>query len=165
MAKTIERVNYFEQQYLRSFDFTAEQTYHLEMRRRLNLALHLTGLVDGLELFKGPVEPGLPDQVYVTSGMAIDGYGREIVRFTSFAIDEDVLADNKIGAPGEYGVYVAYHRELGTPPQAGYRVCSPGSQYTRWFESGRIFLSNDPQPQPVVGMTDTLPDDPGPPGL
>lgn len=160
MASTIERVNYYEQQYLRSFDFTAEQNYHLEVRRRLNLALHLTGLVDGLELSKGPIEPGLPDQVFVTPGLAIDGYGREIVRFSTFAVDEDVLADNKISMPGEYAVYVAYRRELGTPPEAGYRVCNVQDQYTRWFETGRIFLSNEAQPHPAVAMTDALPDDP-----
>jgi len=160
VVSTIERVNYYEQQYLRSFDFTAEQTYHLEMRRRLNLALHLTGLIDGLELVNGPIEPGLPDQVYVTPGMAIDGYGREIVRFSSFAIDEDVLADNKISTPGDYAVYVNYRRELGTPPEAGYRVCNLKDQYTRWLETGRILLSNDTQLQPTVALTDALPDDP-----
>jgi hypothetical protein len=160
VVSTIERVNYYEQLYLRSFDFTAEQTYHLEMRRRLNLALHLTGLIDGLELAKGPIEPGLPDQVYVTPGMAIDGYGREIVRFSSFAIDEDVLADNKVSALGDYAVYVSYRRELGTPPEAGYRVCNLKDQYTRWLETGRIFLSNDTQLQPTVALTDALPDDP-----
>src|SRR5689334_13180458 len=109
------------------------------MRRRLNLALHLTGLVSGLELTMGPLEPGLPDQVYVTPGLAIDGYGREIVRVAAFAIDEDAVADNKISAAGDYDVYVAYQRELGTPPDAGYRVCDIRDQYTRWSESGRIF--------------------------
>ena len=160
MVSTIERVNYYEQQYLRSFDLTAEQTYHLEMRRRLNLTLHLTGLIDGLELTKGQLEPGLPDQVYVTPGIAIDGYGREIMRVSTFAIDEDVVADNKISAPGDYDVYVAYRRELGTPPEAGYRVCNLQNQYTRWFETGRIFLSDEAQPQPTVAPTDALPDDP-----
>ncbi|HKE47474.1 MAG TPA: hypothetical protein VKB52_05380 [Rhodanobacteraceae bacterium] len=168
MASTIERVNYYEQQYLRSFDFTAEQDYHLAMRRRLNLALHLCGLVDGLEVTLGPTDPAvdadgntlLPDQVYVTPGLAIDGYGREIVRFATFAIDGDVLADNKISLPGAYGVYVAYQRELGTPPDAGYRVCNAKDQYTRWFETGRIFLSSDAQPAPAVATTDELPDDP-----
>jgi hypothetical protein len=161
VVSTIERVNYYEQQYLRSFDFTAEQTYHLEMRRRLNLALHLTGLVSGLELTMGPLEPGLPDQVYVTPGIAIDGYGREIVRVATFAIDEDVVANNKISAAGDYDVYVAHQRELGTPPDAGYRVCDIKDQYTRWSESGRIFLSNEKQQQPAVAPTDALPDDPG----
>jgi hypothetical protein len=160
VVSSIERVNYYEQQYLRSFDFTAEQNYHLEMRRRLNLALHLIGLVGGLELSKGPLEPSLPDQVYVTPGLAIDGYGREIVRVAAFAIDEDVVADNKISAAGDYDVYVAYQRELGTPPDAGYRVCDLKDQYTRWTESGRIFLSNETQPQPAVALTDALPDDP-----
>ena len=50
MSTDIERLRYYERQYLQSSDFTDEQTYHLEMRRRLNLALHLWGIVKGLQL-------------------------------------------------------------------------------------------------------------------
>ena len=45
MSSPIERVRYYEGEYLRSADFDAEQSYHIEMRRRMNHALHLHGIV------------------------------------------------------------------------------------------------------------------------
>src|SRR5215470_5683570 len=105
MNDQIERVLYYEREYLRSFDFIAEQNYHLEMRRRLNLALHLWGIVDGLEIKKGPVVQGAPDQFYITAGMAIDAYGREIVLFNPFLLDDDALLDNRISQSGDYGLW------------------------------------------------------------
>src|SRR5204863_3308665 len=81
MANNIERLNYYEREYLRSFDFIAEQNYHMEMRRRLNLALHLWGIVEGLDVKLGEVVAGAPAQYYISPGMAIDAYGREIFLF------------------------------------------------------------------------------------
>ena len=36
MSNQIERLRYYDGEYLRSYDFTDEQAYHIEMRRRLN---------------------------------------------------------------------------------------------------------------------------------
>jgi hypothetical protein len=74
MGTEIERLLFYDRQYLQSFDFTAEQAYHLEMRRRLNLALHLWGIAYGLELRRGEIVPGAPEQYYISEGMAIDAY-------------------------------------------------------------------------------------------
>ena len=43
----IKRLNYFDAQFLGETDFTDEQTYHLEMRRRHNRLLHSWGVADG----------------------------------------------------------------------------------------------------------------------
>src|SRR5438309_1834447 len=69
----IKRLNYFNGQFLREEDFTEEQTYHLDMRRRHNLRLHTPGIVFGLA-----VTPGT-GKVTVQPGMAIDVQGREII--------------------------------------------------------------------------------------
>jgi hypothetical protein len=69
----IKRLNYFNGQFLREQDFTDEQTYHLDMRRRHNLRLHTPGVVFGLG-----VTPGT-GKVTVQAGMAIDAQGREII--------------------------------------------------------------------------------------
>lgn len=75
MANPIKRLNYFNGQFLRAPDFTEEQTYHLEMRRRHNENLHTWGIADGLEL---QYTIG-SSQIEIAEGMAIDSEGREIV--------------------------------------------------------------------------------------
>ena len=60
VSSQIDRVHFYERQYLRAFDLEAEQAYHLQMRRRLNLALHLWGIVDGFNVAKGELVPGRP---------------------------------------------------------------------------------------------------------
>lgn len=163
MPNYIERLNYYEREHLRSFDFTAEQSYHLEMRRRLNLALHLWGIVEGLDVLKSDPIPGVPDQFYISAGMAIDAYGREIVLFSNYALSSDDLDTNQItGATGSYSLFIAYSRELTTPPSSGYGVCDIADQYTRQRESFKVVISRDPDPGPTNEPTATseLSDDP-----
>ncbi len=161
MANNIERLNYYEREHLRSFDFIAEQNYHLEMRRRLNLALHLWGIVEGLDVRTGVLVPGAPAQFFITEGMAIDAYGREIVLFTPHPLTEDDLVSNRIGQPGRYSLWISYERRQTTPPSPGYGICDATGQYTRWRESAKIVIkeqtyANGPEPR----VFDTLSDDP-----
>jgi hypothetical protein len=161
VSNRIERVNYYERQYLRSFDFAAEQRYHLEMRRRLNLALHLWGIVDGLEIVREPADKSKPvEQVYVTPGMAIDPAGREIIVPFSRLLDEDDLL--QINVAGRYSLWIAYDRELATPPSPGYRLCDMQDQYTRWRESYKILIrpSSFSLPVTLPNFSGPLPDDP-----
>lgn len=158
MANNIERLNYYEREYLRSFDFVAEQNYHLEMRRRLNLALHLWGIVDGLDVVKGNIVPGAPDQFYITEGMAIDAYGREIILFAPYVLTADDLHQNRVGA-GSYSLWIAYDRNRSTPPSAGYGLCDIKDQYTRWSESFKIVLkpesyANGTEPRVFAALQD-----------
>lgn len=166
MANNIERLNYYEREYLRSFDFAAEQNYHMEMRRRLNLALHLWGIVEGLDVKLGEVVAGAPDQYYISPGMAIDAYGREIFLFAPYILSEDDVTANRITLPGRYSLYISYATELATPPASGFRVCDLEDQYTRSHESYRIIISNelddsvDPKKVKEPSATDELSDDP-----
>jgi hypothetical protein len=70
----IKRPNYFTSQFLVEKDFTDEQAYHLNARRRHNRLLHTSGVVNGLDV----VLP-IGTQVTVSPGTAIDRDGREIV--------------------------------------------------------------------------------------
>jgi hypothetical protein len=166
MANNIERLNYYEREYLRSSDFIAEQNYHLEMRRRLNLSLHLWGIVEGLDVKAGDVIPGVPQQYYISPGMAIDAYGREIFLFEPYMLSEEDVSRNRINLPGRYSVFIAYASELATPPAAGFRLCDLDDQYTRRHESYQIIISNqlddsvDPKKVPGPSATDELSDDP-----
>jgi len=164
MANNIERLNYYEREYLRSFDFIAEQNYHLEMRRRLNLALHLWGIVEGLDVKPADVIPGVPQQFYISPGMAIDAYGREIFLFEPYLLSEEDVRRNRKTDPIVYSLYIAYATELATPPAAGFRVCDLENQYTRRHESYEIIISNDlddlVDPKNEPSASDDLSDDP-----
>jgi len=164
MITTIDRVHFYERQYLRSYDLTAEQVYHLEMRRRLNLSLHLWGVVDGLDLRPSDVVPGLPQSYYISRGMAIDAYGREIVVPIDYPMTQADLESNRIQLANTYFLSVKYRRELATPPAGGFRVCDIKDQYTRWHESYEILITEDDptptQPPDGPGVADPLSDDP-----
>ncbi|MGE3976935.1 MAG: hypothetical protein AB7F94_05040 [Nitrospira sp.] len=148
MAKNIERVNYYEREYLRSFDFEAEQRYHIEMRRRLNLALHRWGIVFGLQLEQYK-EFG-NDYVRVLPGIAVDAHGREILLIATHTIsDDDFRSSGIMRIDAKYSVWIEYSKALETPPSAGYRVCDLANQYTRWRESAKILIRNEDWPGPT----------------
>ncbi len=70
----VKRPNYFTHQLLLEQDFKDEQSYHIEMRRRLNRLFHSWGVLEGLEVQrKGERE------ITITPGVALDREGREIV--------------------------------------------------------------------------------------
>jgi len=69
-VSTIDRIRYYDGEFLRAFDFDDEQVYHLEMRRRLNRYLHLYGIAQGLDLVVSTDSVG----VTLPAGLAIDAY-------------------------------------------------------------------------------------------
>jgi hypothetical protein len=156
-----ERPRYYEGEYLRAFDFDAEQSYHLEMRRRLNLALHLWGIVEGLELLMGADEAGgTKGQAYISAGIAIDAYGREIIVPANHPLADD-LENNRITGAGTYSVWLAYRRELATLPEGSYRLCNATDQFTRWQESFEVLIKdsalanpNPPEPEAFEALSD-----------
>jgi hypothetical protein len=162
MASTpIERLRYYDLEYLRAFDFAAEQLYHLEMRRRLNLALHLRGIVAGLDLVKSAKVPGVPDQYYINPGIAIDAYGREILLAKKYLLGPADLQNNKTTANGDYPIWIAYQRQATTPPGPGYVLCNVKDQLTRWQESYQILIGDvPPVPSTAPQVFDPLSDDP-----
>lgn len=92
----IKRLHYFNGLFMKEADFTDEQEYHLEMRRRHNRHLHRAGIAHGLG-----VTPGV-NQVTVDAGLAIDSQGREIVLEAP-----QVLTINDTGVIG-----VSYREEM-----------------------------------------------------
>src|SRR5271166_5717216 len=107
MSSQIQRLLYYDRELLRGFDFTDEQSYHLEMRRRLNLALHLTGIASGLELMAIADTGDQYCQYCVNPGMAIDGYGREIVLFDRYILSDDDFRTAHIKVGGSYAVCIS----------------------------------------------------------
>jgi cytoskeletal protein CcmA (bactofilin family) len=87
----IKRLNYFDAQFLGETDFTDEQTYHLEMRRRHNRLLHSWGVADG----GFPTTKSGDKTILVGAGTAIDKDGREIVLLDPTKVDLPGSADNQ----------------------------------------------------------------------
>lgn len=139
MNPPIERVRYYDGEYLRSFDFEDEQTYHVEMRRRLNRSLHLWGIAQGLELVQNDAGGGI-NQVWINPGMAIDALGREIYVFAPHTFGDADIAANRVSYKDTYDVWIRYKRTPATPPSAGYGICNDKNQYTRWVESYSVLL-------------------------
>ena len=131
-AGPIQRVHYFEGQFLHEADFTADQDYHREMLRHHNRALHEPGIASGLDV---EFDEG-QTSVTVQPGLAIDGEGREIVLLDELAID---LADFE----DESDVYLTIaYRE--TPARELDETGVKG--HTRWEEVPELKpLKNPPE--------------------
>ena len=139
----VERLHYYERQFLGATDFEAAQTYQRNMRRRHSLGHHTLGIVVGLELVERPAEGDAKAvDVFVQPGLAIDGYGREIL----------VLAPRRLEVPEferfsdlrDREVWIRYREELGQRPQAGFEQCDEVDQFGRVRESFAIEV--EPRP-------------------
>jgi len=143
----VERLRYFDGEYLRSYDFTDEQTYHIEMRRLMNLKLHLHGIVYGLKLVED--QDSVPSSgIYfysVAPGMAIDQIGREIIVPAPYSLSNTLTAPNL--SAGTYEVWICYQESETGLPAAGYLDCNVQNQNTRWQESFQVYL------KPTVGQS------------
>lgn len=143
----IERLNYYQGQYLRAQDFRDEQEYHRDLRRRHNLGQHTWGIVTGLELVEEDKEGGSGKDVFIQPGMAVDGYGREIVLFAAHKLDtQDFI---RFTRDDHYAVWIAYQEEAVNRVEAGYNNCDDQANRTR--ETYRVFIEPlSPQPDGVV---------------
>lgn len=135
----IERVRYYQRQFLGAEDFQDEQAYHRDMRRRHNIAHHTWGIVVGLELIEKDKEgdPGAKD-VYVQPGMAIDGFGREIVVLQPVKLDPADFDSFTNLLHRE--VWIAFDAESALRPASGYELCDVEDQSRRWLETYQIVI-------------------------
>ncbi|HEU5013498.1 MAG TPA: hypothetical protein VFT66_13325 [Roseiflexaceae bacterium] len=120
----ISRVRYYDQQILRTSDFVDEQAYHLAQRRRHNIGGHIWGIVSGLELDMDP-EEGL----IVQPGMAVDGYGRELILEQYQSIEPRAFDDK---GSETLDIYLVYVQQTSDEAPPGYAACRPASQITSY---------------------------------
>lgn len=132
----IDRVRYYDGEFLRAFDFSDEQAYHIEMRRRLNRYLHLHGIVYGLQLEKELDATGLS----ILPGLAIDALGREIYVFSPYTLSDSDIVANRISQAGQFEVWLRYSKTASRPPSSSYSNCNQTNQFTRWAESFTVEL-------------------------
>jgi hypothetical protein len=161
----ILRLHYYERQVLGAVDMEDQQTYHRDMRRRHNVGPHTWGIVVGLELVEKPVQgdPTAVD-VYVQPGMAVDGFGREILVMQPLKLDP--LLFGAFINQQHRQVWIAYDSQDSQAPQPGYQQCGVANQFGRIIETYKFVI--DPQPptrDPIyVGGTQVGPPPPANPG-
>lgn len=135
------RVRYHDQQILRTRDFVEEQAYHLAQRRRHNIGGHSWGIVGGLELTRST-----DGQLSVRPGMAIDGYGRELILPQPYPIDADVFADK---GSETLDVYLEYAQNPTSDAASDVTACrTPGELAgNRSDETARVTIRRASQNQ------------------
>ncbi len=129
MTDPVRRVHYFSGQLLSPEDLQAEQDYHREMRYLHNRLLG-QGVVSGLD-----VTAGDGSTVIVSPGLAIDGYGRELVLPDEVYVDMTGLTD----ADATHDVIASWDQQPDSfvAPAEG---CSDEAAFTRWLERPRLSL-------------------------
>lgn len=138
MAEPIKRVHYFDHQFLRESDFTAEQDYHKEMRRIHNRVLHTWGIAEGLALsFAAGAS-----RVTVGQGIAIDGQGREIV------LPVDTQTQDLSGFAGRTVFITIAYDEQQTDSTSETGVTNA----TRWTESPLMMVAENPPSDPSQSL-------------
>ena len=123
MANLIQRLRYFNGQFLREPDFTAEQDYHLHHQRDHMRLLHNPGIAQGLDI---PNPPAGATAVTVHAGIAFDDQGRRILLPDDRLVDLVALPDNQVAF-----VTIAYRETETDPTDENGTV---GDTNTRWTE-------------------------------
>lgn len=119
----IPRVHYRERQQLTAADLRAEQDYRLGLARRHHLAPHQWGVVRGLSVVN------VNNRYVLMPGVAIDGYGRELLVTEPFDLDID-------GTP-ECLFVMLYYCEFPADAQLG-RTCHD-TPAPRTAQRARVF--------------------------
>ncbi len=127
----IPRVHYRERQVLRKNDLIEEQRYRLLMQRAHFSGLHAWGIATGLRLVAAE------DELLVTAGVAVDGYGRFLTLSDDLTIALPLMME-QLG-DGVFDVWLTYWQWL--------------NDQNRWQEEVRIRLTEaqlDETGQPVA---------------
>jgi len=146
----ILRLHYYERQFLGASDLEDQQAYLRDMRRRHNVGHHTWGIVVGLELVEKPADgnPGAVN-VFVQPGMAVDGYGREII--VTAPVPLDPLLFDSFAVKQHRQVWIAYDQEKAKAPAVGYTQCDQENQYGRVLETYKFVI--DPPAKTDDGIT------------
>jgi hypothetical protein len=140
VSEGIPRVRFHSHQHLGAADLSAEQAYHRDMRRRHNLAHHTWGAVVGLDL---RLEEDA--RLLIAPGMAVDGFGREIVVLSPTELGPDAFLAEGLRT-GMHPVWVAYHQEDAVPAAYGYAECAETGTLRRVVEGYRLHVGEPADP-------------------
>jgi hypothetical protein len=135
----VERLNYYQFQYVGAEDFRDQQIYHRDMRRRHNLGPHSWGIVSGCTIVETPREAdaGFVD-IHVLPGVAVDGYGREIIILEPAKVDPELFA--AFNTDRHLELWVRYDEVATRTATGGFVPCTDATAYSRVAESYRFLV-------------------------
>ena len=129
----VQRLHYFNHQFLNEKDFQDEQDYQISMRRRLTKSLHKWGVAEGLK-----VEQKGDREIVVRPGIAIDRNGREIILANEI---EHQMAPS--GGSAFVFITITYHEEFREEDRQN---ASEAESYQRVSEVPIIHSREQPPP-------------------
>jgi hypothetical protein len=147
LVTEIDRVRYTEGQFLGAADFQDEQDYHRRALGRHEIGAHTWGIVAGFELVENPdpADAQFVDPV-LSPGLAVDGYGRQIVSFGTVPIDSALF--DAFTTDGHHSVWIEYDETTSRPAGDGFADCRDG-EATRTVETFKIVI-DPPNPASAV---------------
>ena len=128
---TVSRPHYRERQRLQASDLTDEQAYQVARRRRHNLVQHQPGVVEGLGLAidTDPQTAGV--RLHLRPGLAVDGYGRELVVPSEVVVPMEQVAALFEASPVQtVTLSLVYGRTEAAPKDSAGVV----DETSRWYE-------------------------------
>lgn len=138
----ILRVRYRQGQFLSALDFTDEQAYQVESRRRHYVGEHTWGIVSGLEITKNASNIWV-----VTAGYMVDAYGRDTWLFEDEPLDPVRIGGSLQNASSPtLKIWLAHRVEETSPSAGGFASCRNDVLNTRTRESFRLIYQDDPVP-------------------
>ena len=149
-ADPVERMNYFQFQQIGAEDFRVQQAYHRDQLRRHSLGAHSWGVVSGCRIVQTP-QAGTPEfcDIHVTPGLAVDGFGREIVLLEPVRVAPEMFG----GFDGDRVIelwlrYDEYTSRTGNDRLA---ICALDGAYSRVVEGYRLLVGpQTPEHDPLI---------------
>ncbi len=128
-----QRVLFEDDRALQAADLDEEYRYHLQRRWQHNLALHNWGILCGLEVACSELKPQQPS-LEVRPGMALDGFGREIV----LTVQRSALSEQLLDPSQSYDVWIRYHVARSEVDNEESDCLAQDNPLARWREEPEI---------------------------
>ena len=142
MASDVERLRYYERQFLGAIDFTDEQDYHRDSLRRHLVGPHTWGIVTGLGLSTTPDSSGTGIDITIECGLAVDAFGRPIVVLDQVALPKGQFDALPYQAPAQWvDVGLRYAETMTDAPAPGFQSCAAGGDDARIVETYTIVVN------------------------
>jgi hypothetical protein len=151
MPTDVERMRYYERQFLGATDFDLQQTYHRDSLRRHLIGPHTWGIATGLELTSDSSPAGGLD-VTIEGGLAVDAFARTIVLLDRVPLSKapfDLLPFQP--TPQWIVVALRYTEETTGQPTPGFEPCAAGGDEYRIRETYTVELEIEQNPVTVEG--------------
>ena len=138
----VERNHFFDGKFMRERDFAADTEYLLDHHRLHNRLLHGWGIVCGLDIERHPRPECAQGWILVTSGLALDCHGRELV----------LTCDVPFELPDRHEPYLLcaqFKEEKVEPVPALYAegICDPHHREFNRYRDGVSLVAADVTPQ------------------